>query len=66
MKFKVNEDLCIACGACTGISNCFKIVDKPEENKEVAEVAEKIEEKDLEAVKDAMEGCPVGAIEEVK
>ena len=60
MKTRVN-DMCIGCGACTAIaSNVFELTDEGT----AKAVVEVVEEKDVEDVKDAMEGCPVGAIVE--
>ena len=60
MKVEVT-DTCIGCGACTAIaSNVFE----PTDEGTAKAVVEKVEEKDVEDVKDAMEGCPVGAIGE--
>ena len=60
MKVEVT-DTCIGCGACTAIaSNLFE---RPDQGTAKA-VVEKVEEKDVEDVIDAMEGCPVGAIVE--
>ena len=62
MKLKVNEDMCIGCGACqAACSEVFEINDSF-----VAEVIVDEVSKDLiESALDAKEGCPVGAIEEV-
>lgn len=50
------EDSCIACGACESICDAvFKVEDKAEVNE--AEVAN-----NEDAVKEAAESCPVGAI----
>ena len=55
MKVEVT-DTCIGCGACTAIaSNVFELTDEGT----AKAVVEKVED-----VKDAMEGCPVGAIVE--
>ena len=69
MKAKVNKDVCLGCGACTSVCNkVFTIGDDGlaetvgpyiDENKKTVEVAD--ENKD--AVIDAAECCPVGAIE---
>lgn len=58
MKFFVNEK-CIGCGLCVG--TCPEIFKMTEEG---TAMAMDIETDSDEAV-DAMEGCPVGAIEEV-
>lgn len=64
MRFKVNEETCIGCGACQAIcSDVFEITDDGIANAKDVEVNdEKIKE---EAI-DAMEGCPTGAISELK
>lgn len=63
-KVKVNEDVCIGCGACQVIANeVFEINDeglaeviKGKEN--IEELTEEVKEE----VIDALEGCPTGAI----
>ena len=61
MKLKVNEEMCIGCGACRAV--CPEVF-------EVDGVAHTIVEeipKDLEEeALDAKEGCPTSAIEEEK
>lgn len=63
MKLKVDDSVCIGCGACEAIcGKCFRINDEG-----VAEVIVKaIPEEEKENAIDAMEGCPAGAIKEVK
>ena len=62
MKLKVNEEMCIGCGACRGICpECFEF---NEEGVAMVTVDEIPEDK-IEDATDAMEGCPVGAIVEV-
>lgn len=59
MKVKVDESVCIGCGACGAICPEVFEVDG------VANViVDEIKEEDIENVKDAIEGCPVGAISE--
>ena len=59
MKVKVNADACITCGACAAICDeVFEIGDEGVAEVKVAEVAEE----NIEAVKEAIEGCPTGAI----
>lgn len=55
---KVNEDLCISCGACVGMCDVFEFGDK-----DVAEAVKNPIPADLEddAI-DASEACPTGAI----
>ena len=60
MKVKVDENVCIGCGACAGI--CPDVFEVDDTAKVIAEnVPEELEED----VKDAIEGCPVMAISEV-
>ena len=55
---KVNEDICICCGACAGMCEIFEIGDK-----DVAEVVKNPIPKDLEdEAIDAADACPTGAI----
>ncbi len=63
MKLKVDENLCIGCGACEAIcSKCFRVNDEG-----VAEVVVKEIPKDcIEEATDAKEGCPAQAIQEEK
>lgn len=57
-KVTVNKDLCIGCGACTGISpEVFALDD--EGKAEAGEVTAEVEA----SVEDAVAGCPVQAIE---
>lgn len=57
---KVMKDLCIGCGACTGICpNVFAIEDDGKANAIVPEVAAE----DEASLDEAIAGCPVGAIE---
>ena len=61
MKVKVNADACITCGACAAVCDeVFEIGDEGVAEVKVAEVAEE----NIEAVKEAIEGCPTGAISE--
>lgn len=63
MKLKVNEDMCIGCGACHAIcSECFEINDNGVANVIVSEIPANL----VEDATDAKEGCPVGAIVEDK
>lgn len=60
MKVKVNKDACIGCGACVAICDAvFEIDDEGLSKVKKEEVTE--EEK--QAVVDAVESCPTGAIE---
>lgn len=59
MKIKV--DGCIGCGACTGVApEVFEMDDNGLSTVKV----EKLTPEQIEAVKDAMDVCPVGAITE--
>lgn len=60
MKVKVNEDACIGCGACCAIADSiFEISDNG-----LSEVKkEEVQEDEKQAVRDAAEACPTGAIE---
>lgn len=61
MKAKVNKDACISCGACIAI--CEEVFEMNEEG--ISTVKKDEIPKDLEdQVKDAIESCPTGAIEE--
>lgn len=62
MKLKVNQDVCIGCGACAAI--CTEVFDINEDG--LAEVVvDEIDDKNVEDALDAKEGCPTGAIVEV-
>lgn len=59
MKIKVNG--CIGCGACTGVApEVFEMDDNGLSTVKV----EKLTPEQTEAVKDAIDVCPVGAITE--
>lgn len=63
MKVKVNKDACIGCGACEAICpNVFKIEDDGFSNVKV----DNVPKDDEENVRDAIDSCPTGAIEEVE
>ena len=63
MKLIVKDDVCIGCGACCAICpDCFDMNDEGIATTIVDEISEEFEDD----AKDALEGCPVGAIEEVK
>ncbi|MDR0879620.1 MAG: ferredoxin [Clostridioides sp.] len=59
MKAKVDPDVCIACGACTGI--CPEIFSMGDEGFSVAKEGE-IEESLIGSAQEAEETCPVDAI----
>jgi ferredoxin len=58
MKFKVDQDLCIGCGACE--ETCPEVFELPDDISQVKlnPVPEALQESALEAE----EGCPVDAI----
>lgn len=61
MKVKVNKEACIGCGACIAI--CEDVFEMNEEG--ISTVKQEEVPSDLEdQVKDAIESCPTGAIEE--
>ena len=61
MKVKVNENACIGCGACAAIcDNVFEINDEGLSSV----VVDTVDEADIDNVKEAIESCPTGAIEE--
>lgn len=63
MKVFVNEERCIGCGSCVSLTD-GKIFDFNEEGKAFAKV-EKIEENEIEEVKNSIDYCPTAAIEEI-
>lgn len=60
MKVKVNRDNCIGCGACAAI--CSEVFEIDDEGISVAK-EEEVTEEDKQAVQDAIDSCPTGAIE---
>lgn len=60
MKVKVNRDACIGCGACAAI--CDAVFEIDDEGLSV-EKKEEVKEDEKQAVIDAKESCPTGAIE---
>lgn len=62
MKYRVNED-CIGCGMCE--ATCPEVFSMTDEGVAVA-IDEKVAEEYEQAAAEAKDGCPVGAIEEVK
>ena len=60
MKVKVNKDACIGCGACAAI--CDTVFELDDEGLSV-EKKEEVEVSEEQAVRDAAESCPTGAIE---
>ncbi len=64
MKFEVDKDACICCGACAAIcEDAFEISD---EGFAVAKDVEVTNEEIKENAISAMEGCPTSAIHEKK
>ncbi len=62
MKIKVNQENCIGCGLCASVAeDVFELND---DGISVAKVDTVPEDKQDE-VKEAIEGCPVAAIQEV-
>ena len=62
MKLKVNQDVCIGCGACQAVcGEVFEINDDGLAETIVDEISDDLKEDAI----DAKEGCPVGAIEEI-
>lgn len=64
MKVKVNQELCIGCGACQAIApSVFEFNDEGlAQAKEDMNSKEKMDDELKEEVMDALEGCPTGAI----
>lgn len=60
MKVKVNKDACIGCGACAAI--CDTVFELDDEGLSVVK-EEEVKESDEQAVRDAADSCPTGAIE---
>lgn len=59
MKFEVNDNACIGCGACMAI--CPDVFEINDEGLAQADNT-KLNETNIEDATDAMEGCPTGAI----
>lgn len=68
MKVKVNQELCIGCGACQAIApSVFEFNDEGlAQTKENMNSKEQMDKELQEEVMDALEGCPTGAIVEVE
>ena len=59
MTININKDLCIGCGACTGIAaDVFAFDDEGK-----AEVVAEVTADNEASVEEAVAGCPVQAIE---
>ena len=61
MKFEVNKDACIGCGACAAI--CEEIFELTDDGYAEAKDVEANDEVKEDAIS-AMEGCPTSAISE--
>lgn len=64
MKFKVDKDSCIGCGACQAI--CEEVFEITDDGYATAKDVEVKDEDVKENAISAMEGCPTSAIIEVK
>lgn len=62
MKLEVDKNACIGCGAC--VATCDKVFDFDGNFAKV--IVDKVPEDLMEDAIDALEGCPVDAIREVK
>lgn len=60
MKFKVDENACIGCGACCSI--CEEVFDFSSEGFAIAKDEEITDKEVIEKATSAMEGCPTEAI----
>ena len=61
MKVKVNRDACIGCGACAAICPYVFEID----NEGLSKVVNSdVKDENIDDVKDAIDSCPTGAIEE--
>ena len=63
MKFKVDKDACIGCGACQAI--CEDVFEITDDGYATAKDVEVTDEEIKEDAISAMEGCPTSAIEEI-
>lgn len=64
MKFKVDKDSCIGCGACQAI--CEEVFEITDDGYATAKDVEVKDEDVKENAISAMEGCPTSAIIKVK
>jgi len=62
MKLEVDKNACIGCGAC--VATCDKVFDFDGNFAKV--VVDEVPEELKEEAIDALEGCPVDAIREIK
>ena len=58
MKVKVNNDICLGCGACA--STCEAVFEFGDNG--IVVKTDQVPEEEIENAKAAIEGCPVGAI----
>jgi ferredoxin len=58
-KVKIDQNTCIGCGLCCGI--CGNVFDMNDEGK--AEVINNVSPEDEDSVQEAIDSCPVSAIE---
>ena len=61
MEFLVNE-LCIACGACE--ATCPEVFELSDEEGKAKVICDEVPKELEDSAKEAMNGCPVDAIEE--
>lgn len=64
MKFKVDKDMCIGCGACQSL--CEEVFEIGDDGYAEAKDEEITDEQVKENAVNAMESCPTNAICEVK
>ncbi len=62
MKFEVNPDICIGCGACQAI--CPEVFQINSDGYAEA-IEDEVKKENEENAVEAQEGCPVGAIETI-
>lgn len=62
MGVKVNKEKCIGCGLCVNL--CPEVFEFDEDNKSKVKGGADFE-KNKECIKEAVQSCPVAAIEEV-
>lgn len=62
MKFEVDKDTCIGCGACQAICPEVFEIDDTGLASAIGEASDDV----VDAATDAMEGCPVNAIDKAE
>lgn len=62
MKVQVDPDLCISCGLC--VESCPDVFDWDDDDKATV-VVDEVPEDQEECAQDAIDNCPVDAIEEI-